>query len=494
MATLLALATTGMAVQPHTPQQLPGPPFAASFLPMLRGVLNGQAHHETARLMREHGQNFEVRFPFPWRRWAFIHEPEMVKTLLNDVNPPKAPEFCRGIESVASGSILTAAWDDWLVQRRTTSPALSQKLVGSWTPIFEESAAPLLQALEAACDSAAPVEIDEALVSVFLTIICRITLGQRLSDAQQAALLGSIGDALDEAMRRIALPPGGRFLTALLPAGRRYRRARRRMDELVRGCVQERRDARAARAEAEEAGSTDLLDLLLDAQADGVMDEEGVRGQLLTFILAGHDTTAHTLSWLLFEVASQPQLQAALHAEVDAALPAGRLAFPAAADLREMPLLDRTWREALRKHPVAATGTLRLLQDECTLVGADGASRATLRAGTRVSVVPYALHRNERHWEAPVEAFDPDRFLPERVAARHPYALQAFSGGPRDCIGKGLARAEALAVLGALLRRFEFELAGAAAAAAAAGEAPRDHHMITRKPAEGIELRVRRRG
>ena len=265
------------------------------------------------------------------------------------------------------------------------------------------------------------------------------------------------------------------------------------MDTLIASAVEERRAARAARSAAGDGASAgDLLDLLLDAQEDGAMSAQQVSAQLLTFILAGHDTTAHTLSWLLWEVARQPELQARLQSEADAALPA-REAFPAAAELRKLPLLDRVFKEALRKHPVAATGTLRKIEADRTLVGAPDAPPFTLRRGSLVSIVPFSTHRNPREWAPPVERFDPGRFLPGPSAGRHAFAYQPFSGGPRDCIGKGLARAEALSVLCVLFRRFEFELAGEAAAAAAAGREPRDHHMITRKPVDGIAVRVRAR-
>lgn len=157
------------------------------------------------------------------------------------------------------------------------------------------------------------------------------------------------------------------------------------------GAVEERRKARAAAAAAAAGGgleggggstNSDLLDLLLDAQDAGVLNGEQVEATLLTFIIAGHDTTAHTLSWMLFEVATHrgggigggiggggsvtktTPLQDALAAEALAALP-DREAFPQRGDLRALPLLDRTFKEAMRKHPVAATGTLRIIDGRC---------------------------------------------------------------------------------------------------------------------------------
>ena len=205
------------------PTQLPGPSFLKSFLPLLGGTLKGRAHKVVTRFMAEEGENFEVRFPMPWTRWAFLHDPEMVETLLVDVNPPKADQFCRGIDAVATGSILTSPWEEWLVQRRTTSPALSQKLVGSWTAIFEEAAEPLFQRLEAAAESQEIIEMDGALVEVFLNIITRITLGKQLQPEQTNALMGGITDALER--HAPPLLPLAAKATAILPVGRRYRRA-----------------------------------------------------------------------------------------------------------------------------------------------------------------------------------------------------------------------------------------------------------------------------
>ena len=102
--------------------------------------------------MNSYGENFLVRFPAPWSRWVFLNEPDAIGELVEDVNPPKSPEFKRGIEAVARGGLLTADWEDWVVQRRLVQPSLSEKLVGSWHQIFEESCAPMLARLEHAAD------------------------------------------------------------------------------------------------------------------------------------------------------------------------------------------------------------------------------------------------------------------------------------------------------------------------------------------------------
>ena len=117
-----------------------------------------------------------------------------------------------------------------------------------------------------------------------------------------------------------------------------------------------------------------------------------------------------------------------------------------------MPLLGRTFKEALRKHPAVAGGTMRALSSAVRLPSGE-----RLPAGARVVVPSFTVHRNPRHWPDP-EKFDPGRFTPEGSKGRHKQAFQAFSSGPRGCIGQGLATAEALRVLAAIFRRFELRL------------------------------------
>lgn len=140
---------------------------------------------------------------------------------------------------------------------------------------------------------------------------------------------------------------------------------------------------------------------------------------------------------------------------------------------KRLPLLDRTFRETTRKHPTTATGTVRSVGKKALVVG-DGLE---LPPRTRVLMPPWSIHRNEKYWPDP-EQFDPDRF--DCSNAIEPYSYQAFSGGPRNCIGERLARAETLSLLAPLFRRYEVRCESK--------KEPADKYSLTRKPRIGIHF------
>jgi len=474
-----------------------GPHYFESLLPLLTSAVRGKSHRYMVELMGKWGDNFIVRFPFPWSRWIFLNEPQAIQALLIDINPEKSDDFKRGMSALGKDGLLTAENTTWLQERRRIAPTMTERYVGDLHLIFEEEGAHLWARLEKAARSGESIEMDNAFVGTLFDITARITIGRSLglrADASSNPMTADFGTALDEAMRRIVLPPGGGVLTALTPDGRRYRQAFRRIDQLLDDCVQQR---------LQELGggttkTTDLLGVLLDAYAEGVLSLQQVKDQLLTFLVAGHDTTAHTLSWMAWEIVQKPGLQDALAAETRLALPS-RVDVTSKTSLSKLSLLDRVWQESLRKHPVAATGTLRQLKSMAmvpTSIGVDGLDRGSfttsahiqLPAHSKISIPPFSIHRNHKHWPNP-EIFEPSRFETAAVSERHPYAFQAFSAGPRNCIGKALARAEALSLMSVLLRRFELSLADAKDCESE----PDDYHMITRKPANGIRFYVKHR-
>lgn len=153
-----------------------------------------------------------------------------------------------------------------------------------------------------------------------------------------------------------------------------------------------------------------------------------------------------------------------------------RHSFPNVPDalVKLLPKLDRTFSETNRKHPAAAMGTSRKVGREAITVG-DGIE---LPAQSSVLIPPWTLHRNERFWSDP-ELFDPSRF---EHAIEEPYAYQPFSGGPRNCIGAKLARAETLSLLGPLLRRYVVHCD--------TKQVPKDHYSLTRKPRKPVLFNI----
>jgi len=407
-----------------------------------------------------------------------------------DVDPEKSADFKRGISALAKDGLFTAEYTTWLQERRRIAPTMTERYVGDLHRIFEEEGAHLWAQLDKAARSGESIEMDHAFVGTLFDITARIIIGSKCD----LKLTADIATTLDEAMRRIVLPPGGDLLTALTPAGRQYRQAFRRIDQLLDDCVQQRLQETGGGARK----TTDLLGVLLEANAEGVLSLQQVKDQLLTFLVAGHDTTAHTLSWMAWELVQKPGLQDALAAETRLALPT-RSEFPSKTSLSKLSLLDRVWQESLRKHPVGATGTLRQLRNMTlvpTSTGIDGIDLGSfttsayiqLPANSKISIPPFSVHRNQKHWPKP-ETFDPSRFEAAVVSERHPYAFQAFSAGPRNCIGKALARSEALSIMSVLLRRFELSLADARDRESE----PEDYHMMTRKPANGIRFYIKHR-
>lgn len=203
-------------------------------------------------------------------------------------------------------------------------------------------------------------------------------------------------------------------------------------------------------ARAADGGGTgdDLLSLLVAARdEDGErLDHAELRDQVLVFLLAGHETTATSLTFALHLLGKHPQEQKRAREEVDAVLGAGR---PTASDLEGLPYLTRVLKETMRLYPAAGLIGRRTVA-ECEIGG------LPIPAGADVIVSPWVTHRHPGHWEDP-DLFDPDRFTPEREAARHRYAWYPFGGGPRACIGQHFSMLESVLGLAALLRAFEIE-------------------------------------
>jgi cytochrome P450 len=244
----------------------------------------------------------------------------------------------------------------------------------------------------------------------------------------------------------------------------------RRMDRMVDGVI-------AARRRRGAMPQPDLLDLMLNAQDPETGRRHTpaeVRNNLLAFLIAGHETTALALSWSLFLCAFDPAVQARAADEAQAVL--GDRAADAA-DCAKLPYVRQVIDEAMRLYPPAGLLSRGARRGDMLL------GRAIEPAET-VMVPVWAVHRHRALWDDP-DAFDPDRFAPERARARHRYAYLPFGAGPRVCIGMGFALMEATIILATLLARLRFDLLP--------GQRPLPRMLVTVRPEPGIVLRITRR-
>jgi cytochrome P450 len=229
----------------------------------------------------------------------------------------------------------------------------------------------------------------------------------------------------------------------------------------------------ARRSEGAKA-PPDLLDLLMagaDPEGGRQMTTAELRDNLLTFIVAGHETTALTLSWALYLCAFDPAAQAAAQKEAQAAL-GDRAAT--VADLPSLPLVRRIVDETLRMYPPAAFLSRTAMAPD-TLCGRE------IRPGDTVILPIYALHRHRLLWED-ADAFRPDRFADPKSVPRFQYL--PFGDGPRICIGASFALQEAVIVLATLLARFRFS--------PVPGKNPKPVMILTLRPEGGVWLKVER--
>lgn len=218
----------------------------------------------------------------------------------------------------------------------------------------------------------------------------------------------------------------------------------------------------------------DLMTALLrtrDEEQGGMLSESEVQANILTFILAGHETTARTLGWTLHLLSRSPDVAAKVQAEADVF----DLSPPDWADA--MPWTRAVIEESLRLFPPAPTMTRRARE-------ADVVCGQPIRAGTHILISPWVVQRQPRLWDDP-DAFRPERFLPGARENIDRFAFIPFSAGPRICIGAAFAMQEAMIALAVMMKAFSVEGVG--------GREPMPTHRITLRAKGGIRLRVRAR-
>ncbi len=399
--------------------------------------------------------------------WLMLMDPPGLEQVLKGAESgfPKSDVTLRILRPRKGESLFTSMGAAWRWQHRAMTPMFQHRALLGIAPVMT-AAAEAAAGRIAAQASAGPVDLYAEMVQATCDVICDAALSGR-ETLDRAALTDGV--------TRFITGPARVSLLDILGApqwiprpGQLFDRSGPKMDARMDAII----EARLARGPGDPPDMLDLLIAAQDPETGQSMGRFELRNNLLAFIVAGHETTALALTWALYLLALHPERQEAARAVARDAL-GDRAAT--ADDLAALAPLRRIIEEALRLYPPAAFMT-RQAQAEAEISG------HRIAPGCLIMIPIYAIHRHRLLWEEP-DAFDPDRFLPERAKARHKFAYLPFSGGPRICIGMAFALMEAQIILATVLARFAVSLPQ--------GLEPRLQMTFTLRPEGGMPLEVR---
>jgi cytochrome P450 len=450
---------------PPAPKPLPRPLGTIALIRALK-------QNPLERWASQHFEQPIVAGGLPIGHVLLVHEPRAIRRVLldNAANYQKDRLQRRVLSAGLGDGLLSAEGERWRVQRRLLAPVFALKSVMDF-------AAPMRQAAESLVDrwchhgDGATIDVAAEMTRLTLDILERTIFSDgfgRDADAIRMAMrtyfdtIGKIGP-----LDILGAPD---FVPRLNQI--RVRSTLRFFETAIDAVIAGRH--RLLRERPDQAPSDILTRLLtvLDGNEDVRLTEAEVRSNILTFIVAGHETTANSLSWALFLISQSPEWRDRLEAEAD------REFGQAASGLAERLVETRAViEEAIRLYPpIAAVSRVAL--------GCDELNGEPVKQGSLIVMSPYVLHRHRLLWDRP-DAFDPRRFLGDARSTIDRFAYLPFGAGARTCIGSAFALQEATIVLATIVKHFRFELKP--------GHAVWPLLRVTLRPANGLPMAIRRR-
>jgi cytochrome P450 len=372
------------------------------------------------------------------QRWLLLHHPADIEAcLVAHAGVLGRDDYSRILQRALGSGLLTSEGELWKRQRKLAGAAFTPKRIKGYA---DAMAAVTAQGL-GRWKPGRTVNLHEEMSHLTMEVVADVLFGAGVTEEDVQTVgrtMEVFNDYFGRSLEAFLLPPW-----APTPRNRAMAAANAQIDRLIYRLIDERRKE-AQRGSAR----SDLLGALVAATDEaGGMDDRQLRDEAVTLFLAGHETTALALTHALYLLGRHPEAEARALGELDAAL-GGRL--PTDADLPRLGYLERVVKESMRLLPPAWLVGREAKED----VEVNGLSIA---AGTQLLFAPWTVQRDAR-WFPDPEAFDPDRFLPERSKDRPRFAYFPFGGGPRICIGNHFAMMEAVLMLAVVLQRFHVEL------------------------------------
>jgi cytochrome P450 len=412
--------------------QAPGP----GVLQFIRGVRSLGFLEFIGQQWREHGDVFQVRIGR--RTLVFAMHPDAVERVNvgHRQNYDKLGSYDPVRKYLIGDGLIAATGEHWRRQRKLMAPFYTPRGVQAYAELMIRDCARLVERWQGLAGAGTEVEIAEEMTFVTASIILKAMFSTETTES-----IRQIKDAAETMVSFVNAQ-----LTSVLPAwlptakNRKYRAARALTERTINTLIAERRGIDEAQ------WPDDLLSRLMkvrDEETGQAMPESLLRDEAITVFFAGHETTARTMTFAWYALATNPKVTERLHEELDRVL-GGRIPTPD--ELRQLPYTLQVVKEVLRLYPAAPF----YIRDA---VAADRLAGFDVPAGAGVMLSPYYTHRHPQFWDDP-EVFDPDRWTRERETARHGHAYHPFAAGQRICIGNNFSLLETHLLLAMLAQRF----------------------------------------
>ena len=408
--------------------------------------------------------------------------------------------FIRYVESIFKAGYMALDSFIWQIQRKKLTPAFSFRHIKDLYPIYWAKSIELVQRLSTESSISQPYPQDEKLRG-YATIDFYDWAGRATLDIIGLATFGkdfgTLADPnseLNTTYRKVFQPSAGRrtayllkmlfpvWVAQLITPG-----FHREIEEAVASikslCIECIEDAEAKNLKPDGTEEVNLLSVALRSE---LFEASELVDQLLTFLAAGYETTAVTLTWLIYLLCKHQHVQEKLRAEIQNHFPGTIIQENVDySNLDSMPYLNAVCNEALRFIPGIPL-TFRSAVRDTVILG------QTIPAGTKVVLSPWAVNRSPSHWGPTATVFDPERWMGSGEAnkggADDNFSFMTFTNGPRSCIGQGFAKAELKALVVAIVGSFHLRREGEGM------EEPEMDHEVVVRPVGGMRVQIKRLG
>jgi cytochrome P450 len=353
--------------------------------------------------------------------WVINHPDDVKRVLVtNHRNYTKGVGLDR-VKILLGNGIMTSEGELWRRQRYMMQPMFHRRVITEFAELIDAANRRFIDRWEGPCARGEPVNITDEMSELTLDIVLRSIFGRDLERLSQQLGGNPFEVVTREQARNLQFAYKFRSLTKLVA-------------ELI---------ARRRREPEEHFDYVAMLMNARDKESGDPMGERQLIDEIMTLVVAGHETTASGLNWTWYLLSQHPEADARLYAEVSAA---PELSAPSLADMEALAYTQQVVNETLRLYPPGWLLSRRT-------IGPDVLGDYPIAAGTDVFLSPYLLHRHPRYWQDP-DAFRPERFAPDHEAERPRFAYMPFAAGPRHCIGETFALYEMLMHLYKVARRY----------------------------------------